>query len=61
MAQVLSNLKEPLVGQLPALLGRQGLSETAYTRVSTIMRLLVEAAPKHKLLLLRCLQEELSR
>ncbi|KAK9785185.1 hypothetical protein WJX73_010540, partial [Symbiochloris irregularis] len=61
VVEVLSNLQEPLVGQLPALLGRQGLSETAYTRVSTIMRLLVEAAPKHKLLLLRCLQEELSR
>ena len=58
---VLSALPDALVGQLPALLGQRGLSESAYGRIGTVMRLLVEAAPKHKPLLLSCLQSELAR
>ena len=58
---MLTSLPEHLVGQLPALLGQQGLSETAYGRVATVMRLLVEAAPKHKPLMLARLQSELVR
>ena len=58
---MLTSLPEHLVGQLPALLGQQGLSESAYSRVATVMRSLVEAAPTHKALILACLQTELIR
>ena len=58
---MLAALPDGLVGQLPALLGQRGLAEPAYGRLASVMRLLVEAAPKHKPLLLRCLQAELTR
>ena len=58
---MLTALPDDLVGQLPTLLGQQGLTEPAYSRLATVMRLLAEAAPKHKPLLLRCLQAELTR
>ena len=58
---ILEALPPHLVRQLPALMGEAGLSETAYGRLATSLRLLVEAAPVHKPLVLAELQRELAR
>ncbi|KAK9830284.1 hypothetical protein WJX72_010812 [[Myrmecia] bisecta] len=58
---VLNALPEPLLRQLPSLLGQQGLSELAYTRVGSVLKMVVEAAPAHKALMLQELEAQLRR
>jgi hypothetical protein len=52
LARVLNSLPDPLLQQLPALLGREVLSDSAYRSVGKVLKLLIEVAPQHLSLLL---------